>query len=455
MQLTSEFIAQSSGAHVVGAARVFSSVVTDSRKSCANGLFVALKGDTFDGNDYVAQAIESGATGVLVSRAVSAPSHVSVFRVDDTLLALQAVARAQRQRFSGRVVGITGSNGKTTTKQMTASVLRAHFGGDAVLATEGSLNNHFGVPLTLLRLTEQHRAAVIEMGMNHFDEISLLTRIARPHVAVITNAAPAHLEGVGTLLGVAKAKGEIFDGLEPGGVAVINADDEYNAYWRVAAREFTQIEFGASPRAQVRGNIASAGELDIEFANSDQRIAVSLPMPGIHNRMNALAVAAVGKALGLSMKEIKTGLESSSNVAGRLTTLRLPNGMLVYDDSYNANPGSMRAAANVLCSDPAPRFLVLGDMAELGDNAVDLHRSLARDIATLPIERVLTCGEKFAAVNDGFAGLATNYADVEALSKALYPLCRADAVMLVKGSNSMQMGRVIGLVASMMKEAKQ
>jgi UDP-N-acetylmuramoyl-tripeptide--D-alanyl-D-alanine ligase len=454
MRLTSDFIAQASGARASGAAQHFAAVVTDSRKSCAGSLFVALKGDSFDGNDYAKQAIAAGATGVLVSRDVAAPAHVSVFRVDDTLLALQAIATAHRTRFMGRVVGITGSNGKTTTKQMTAAVLRAHFGDDAVLATEGSLNNHFGVPLTLLRLTEQHRAAVIEMGMNHFEEISLLTKIARPQVAAITNAGPAHLEGVGTLMGVAKAKGEIFEGLEAGGVAVINADDEYNAYWRVVARDFKQIEFGASARAQVRGNVDSSEALGIEFADSGERIAVNLPMPGAHNRMNALAVASIAEALSVPLSTIKVGLESSSNVAGRLTRVALPNGMIVFDDSYNANPASMRAAASVLCSEPAPRFLVLGDMAELGDDAIELHRSLANHIAKLPIDRVFTCGKKFAEVNEAFAGLATSYVDVEALSKALLPLCTTQASLLVKGANSMQMGRVIGLLESMMKEMK-
>jgi UDP-N-acetylmuramoyl-tripeptide--D-alanyl-D-alanine ligase len=455
MQLTSEFIAQACGAQWSGPAQIFACVVTDSRKPCQGGLFVALRGDSFDGNDFVTQAVSAGATGVLVSRDVAVAKHVNVFRVDDTLLALQAIARAHRTRFTGRVVGITGSNGKTTTKQMTASVLRAAYGDAAVLATEGSLNNHFGVPLTLLRLTEAHRVAVIEMGMNHFDEIALLTRIARPHVAAITNAAPAHLEGVGSLMGVAKAKGEIFEGLDTNGVAVINADDEYNAYWRVIARDFAQIEFGASARAQVHGNVAGASAFSVGFADGTPSIDVSLPMPGAHNRMNALAVVAIARALGLSMAHVKAGLETASNVVGRLTRVILPNGAKVYDDSYNANPGSMRAAAAVLCGEPAPRYLVLGDMAELGDNTIALHRDLARYIATLPIERVFTCGARFAEVNDAFGGKATNYRTVETLAASLAPVCAPSAALLVKGANSMQMGRVIRLLESTMKETRQ
>jgi UDP-N-acetylmuramoyl-tripeptide--D-alanyl-D-alanine ligase len=452
MQLTSEFIAAACGARVGGPTQIFDAVVTDSRKPCNRGLFVALRGESFDGSDFVSQAVASGATGVVVARDVVVPANVAVFRVDDTLLALQAIARAHRSRFTGVVIGITGSNGKTTTKQMTASVMRAHFGDDAVLATEGSLNNHFGVPLTLLKLNSQHRAAVVEMGMNHFDEISLLTRIARPHVAAITNAGPAHLEGVGSLMGVAKAKGEIFEGLAAEGVAVINADDEYNAYWRVVARDFKQIEFGSGVRAQVRGNVDDDRPLAIELTATQRQFSVSMPMPGAHNRMNALAVAAIATALNIPTDAITAGLESASNVSGRLTRLTLPNGMKVFDDAYNANPASMFAAANVLCAEPKPRYLVLGDMAELGDDTIALHRDLAKRLSTLSIDHVFTCGTRFAAVNDAFAGLATNYSDHAALAAALSPYCTPNATMLVKGANSMQMGRVIALIESMMKE---
>jgi UDP-N-acetylmuramoyl-tripeptide--D-alanyl-D-alanine ligase len=452
MQLSSDFIARATGAQVHGPTQAFDSVVTDSRKSCAKGLFVALHGENFDGNDYVAHAIAAGATGVVVSQDVTVPSEVTRFRVDDTLIALQAMGRAQRDRFHGTVIGITGSNGKTTTKQMTASVMRAHFGDSAVLATEGSLNNHFGVPLTLLRLTEAHQVAVIEMGMNHFDEISLLTRIARPHVAAITNAGPAHLEGVGSLLGVAKAKGEIFEGLDADGVAVINADDEYNAYWRVVARDFKQIEFGESKRAGIRGNVAETVPLKVEDAASGETVEVALPMPGKHNRLNALAVAAIAKALAIPFSALKSGLEGASNVVGRLTRVSLRNGARVFDDSYNANPASMRAAADVLCAESAPRYLVLGDMAELGDDAIELHRALAAHIATLPIDRVFTCGKKFAAVDASFAGKSANFADHESLARALLPLCAPHAALLVKGANSMQMWKVIRALESMMKE---
>jgi UDP-N-acetylmuramoyl-tripeptide--D-alanyl-D-alanine ligase len=452
MLLTSAFLAQACGAKVSGPEQTFDSVVTDSRKSCADGLFVALRGESFDGNQYVTQAIAAGARGVLVSSKVTVASEITVLQVDDTLAALQAMAKAHRARFTGHVVGITGSNGKTTTKQLTASVLRAHFGESAVLATEGSLNNHFGVPLTLLRLTANHRAAVIEMGMNHFDEISLLTRIAKPHVAVITNAGPAHLEGVGSLMGVAKAKGEIFEALASGGFAVINADDEYNAYWRVVARDFRQYEFGSASRAHVTGALESSAPFTISWRDSKDVLSVNLPLPGRHNRMNALAVAAVARALDIPAAALKTGLESANNVVGRLTEVKLSNGITVFDDSYNANPASMRAAANVLCEAATPRILVLGDMAELGDDSIELHRQLAAHIATLPIDRVLTCGKKFASVNDSFQKNAANYADASSLSANLIANITAGATILVKGANSMQMWRVVDELRTKIKE---
>jgi UDP-N-acetylmuramoyl-tripeptide--D-alanyl-D-alanine ligase len=452
MQLTSDFLAQACGARVTGPTVTFDCVVTDSRKPCVGGLFVALRGESFDGNHYVSQAVAAGARGVLVSSNVKLDANVTVLKVDDTLLALQAMAKAHRDRFAGRIVGITGSNGKTTTKQMTASVLRAHYGDAAVLATEGSLNNHFGVPLTLLRLRAEHRAAVIEMGMNHFDEISLLTQIARPHVAVITNAGPAHLEGVGSLMGVAKAKGEIFEGLASDGVAIINADDEFNAYWRVVSRDFKQIEFGGASRAHVTGDLDSQDTFTISWRDSKDTLAVHLPLPGRHNRMNALAVAAVARALDIPGAALKVGLESASNVAGRLTKLLLPRGVTVFDDSYNANPASMRAAANVLCESPSPRVLVLGDMAELGDNSVSLHRELAAHIATLPIDRVLTCGVKFGAVIKAFGGKGAHFTDVSSLSADLLTTSAPGTTILVKGANSMQMWRVVDELRAKMKE---
>ncbi len=452
MQLTSEFLANACGATLTGSARTFDSVVTDSRKSCVGGLFVALTGENFNGHDFVSQAIAAGAQGVLVSADVEVAADITVLRVEDTLLALQAMAKAHRARFAGRVVGITGSNGKTTTKQLTASVLRAHFGESAVLATEGSLNNHFGVPLTLLRLTAEHRAAVIEMGMNHFDEISLLTKIARPHIAVVTNAGPAHLEGVGSLMGVAKAKGEIFEGLADDGVAIINADDEYNAYWRVVARDHRQIEFGSSARAHVTANLAEGKPFAITWRDNHEAVAIALPLPGQHNRMNALAVAAVARALSIPTSALKAGLESASNVSGRLTQVFLPRGVTVFDDSYNANPASMRAAASVLCQSPRERILVLGDMAELGDESLALHRQLASHVAALPIDRVLTCGAKFASVNDAFNGKAMCYSDTTSLSDALIATVDAGSTILVKGANSMQMWRVVEALRANLKE---
>ncbi len=452
MLLTSAFLASACDAVVSGPLQTFDGVVTDSRKPCAGALFVALRGENFDGHDYVADAIAAGATGVLASQPIKTPKNVALFIVEDTLVALQRMAKAHRARFTGSVVAITGSNGKTSTKQMTASVLCAHFGEDAVLSTVGSLNNHIGVPLTLLRLTETHRVAVVEMGMNHFDELSLLTALATPDIAAITNAGPAHLEGVGSLMGVAKAKGEIFEGLKPDGVAVINADDEFAAYWRVVARNFKQTLFGFSLNATMRGEITQADSFAIHYSADSQPMTVSMALPGRHNQMNALAVASIAKALNVSTASLKLGLESATNVAGRLTQYKLGQRVTLIDDSYNANPASMRAAAAILCAATPPRILVLGDMAELGDGAINLHRELASFFASQPIDHIFTHGAQFGAVNAAFAGKAKHFDQINDLNDAALRACAGGATLLAKGANSMRMGRVIAYLKEKLKE---
>lgn len=453
MQLTSSFLSHAAAARVSGPSVVFEGIATDSRKSCANQLFVALKGENFDGHAYVQRAIEQGATGVLVSQEVSLPPSVCKLVVNDTLVALQQLGKAQRERFSGRVIGITGSNGKTSTKQMTASVMAAEYGADAVLATVGSLNNHIGVPLTLLRLTSSHRVAVIEMGMNHFHELSLLTSLAKPDVAAITNAGPAHLEGVGSLLGVAKAKGEIFEGLRNTGTAVINADDAFAAYWRVITRDKNQLLFGFSQDADLRGEHLSDDRLAVHGYNeSSDPLRIAVALPGRHNQMNALAVAAMAKAIGVSADALVSGLQSATNVEGRLGQTKLQNGVTLIDDAYNANPASIRAACAILEALPAPRVLVLGDMAELGDDALAHHRELAEYIASRPIDQVLTLGDRFGAVTAAFSGKATHFKDRDALHAELAKRCVPGASILAKGANSMQMGRAIAYLKEKYRE---
>jgi UDP-N-acetylmuramoyl-tripeptide--D-alanyl-D-alanine ligase len=439
----SHFLATACSAKVSGPTQSFTSVSTDSRTLQPGALYAALNGEHFDGHRFVAQAIEAGAAGVLVSQPVVLGDAITVMQVTDTLVALQKMAHASRLAFDGPVIAVTGSNGKTTTKEMIASILRSHYGDDAVLATTGNLNNHIGVPLTLLARRVSHEVAVIEMGMNHFGEIALLTQLTEPTVAVITNAAAAHLEGVGSLAGVAEAKGEIFSAMRSKGVAVLNADDYFLPYWQVLNRQRKVITFGLNTGASVSGRAdATAGQMQLDSTGLEG-IKINLPVEGIHNVSNALAAVAVGRFLDIEDATIKRGLEATVNVAGRLTSQPFINGTTLIDDSYNANPESMRAAAQVLVAHKMPRYLVLGDMGELGDDSDALHASLAAEVGRLPIDGVFTLGSKMKQVAQVFGVHAQAFNEVDALSQTLYPRLTPGATLLVKGSRSMAMERVI------------
>ena len=444
---SSAFLAEACAAKISGPARNFASVSTDSRTVQAGALYVALSGENFDGHRFVVQAIAAGASGVLVSQPVECNSSITVLQVSDTLKALQDMAHASRLAFDGPVVAVTGSNGKTTTKEMIASVLREQYGADAVLATVGNLNNHIGVPLALLARKPSHRVAVIEMGMNHLGEIELLTKLAEPTIAVITNAGPAHLEGVGSIEGVAEAKGEIFAGLRGEGVAVINADDAFAVYWQVLTRTRERVSFGLNSKAIVSGQFTQPNRLNIQIDSA--QCAIELRQEGAHNAANALAAAAVGHALSIPMVTIQRGLESAGNMRGRLTTRPFVNGTTLIDDSYNANPASMRAAAHVLLSHASPRILVVGDMGELGELSDQLHEELVRDIQQLYFDDVFTLGSRMkqAARTVGIAG--QSFEDLESLADSLFPSLTPGATLLVKGSRSMAMERVIEKLENM------
>ena len=440
----SDFLANACGAQVSGPTQHFTSVSTDTRALQPGALYVALHGENFDGHRFVEQAIKAGATGILVSEPVQASAEITVMHVADTLIALQQMAHASRLAFDGPVIAVTGSNGKTTTKEMIAAVLRAHYGAEAVLATVGNLNNHIGVPLTLLSRTPTHKVAVIEMGMNHFGEIALLTRLTEPTIAVVTNAGPAHLEGVGSLAGVAAAKGEIFTGLAEGGVAVLNADDYFAPYWQVLNRERTITTFAITASANTTAKSGSApGQMLLSSIDNSGTVEIQLPVEGTHNVSNALAAVAVARTLGIPDATIKLGLEATVNVSGRLTSRPFINGTTLIDDSYNANPASMRAAAQVLVAHARPRYMVLGDMGELGSTSEQLHESLVTDLNKLPLDGVFTLGPKMKRVAHIFGSRGQAFDDVELLAESLYPRLTAGATLLVKGSRSMAMERVI------------
>jgi len=430
----------------VGEDREFTSVGSDSRKVSPGMLFVALTGDRFDGHDYVREVLAGGAAGALVTHAwANANPGLPLVAVNDTRLALGQLAAAWRRHFAGPLLGITGSNGKTTVKEMCAAILRAQFGGaDAVLATEGNLNNDIGLPLTLLRLRATQRAAVIEMGMNHPGEIDYLTRLAAPTVALVNNAQRAHLEGLGTVQDVALAKGEIFAGLAADGIAVYNADDTQAPLWRELSRERRRIGFALDQAAELRGSFVPhglGGDLHIDSAWG--ALDLVLGVPGRHNARNACAAAAACLAAGATPAAVKQGLEAFAGVKGRLQRRPGRNGALVIDDSYNANPDSMRAAIDVLASVPGKRVFVMGDMGEAGAAAGQFHDEIGGYAKSHGIDRLLCVGQLSIAAARNFGSGGDHFARVEDALKPLLAELDAHTTVLVKGSRFMKMERIV------------
>jgi UDP-N-acetylmuramoyl-tripeptide--D-alanyl-D-alanine ligase len=417
----------------------FSRVTIDSRQIKPGDLFVALRGEHVDGHDFVEQARAQGAVGAIVERSV--PSS-GLIVVKDTCLALGQLAHAWRKQQQVKILAITGSSGKTTVKDMLAVILRQAFGAEAVLATQGNFNNHIGLPLTLLSLTAAHRFAVIEMGMSDFGEIRYLTRLAAPDVALVNNAQAAHLEALGSVEGVAQAKAEIFEGLIAAGIAVINHDDPLAHVWRQAAQTFTSLTFGLT-HADVQ-----AHEINVQPASSHWQLKihnavapVQLAVPGLHNVQNALAAAAMASTCGLDVLQIAHGLSQFTGVKNRLMQKKTFTGAALIDDTYNANPGSIKAAIDVLMHYPAPRLLILGDIGEVGEEAAEIHRLVGVYAKERGIETLLTLGEnmRFAAL--AFEG--EHFAEVEALITQARKILPTHSAVLVKGSRFMRMERVV------------
>jgi UDP-N-acetylmuramoyl-tripeptide--D-alanyl-D-alanine ligase len=436
---------------LVGEDAHFTAVSTDSRKIAMGDLFVALRGENFDGYEFVVKATQGGALAAMVNadsykaNPSVAVSGSPVLEVADTRLALGQLAAYWRKQFDIPLVAITGSNGKTTVKEMLASILREAAGNpDAVLATKGNLNNDIGMPLTLLQLNSSHRYAVIEMGMNHMGEIDYLTRIAAPDVALINNASGAHLEGLGSVQAVAQAKGEILAGLKPHGTAVINADDEHASLWRELAGVNQLLEFGLNPDADVNGTWQpSNGGLHLDVTAPQGMFAVNLQVPGIHNARNALAATAAASALNVPLEKIAAGLEKFSGVAGRLQRKTARHGASLVDDTYNANPASMRAAIGVLAQAGGKRVLVLGDMGELGGDAAAFHAEIGSEARRAGIEKLYALGELSHYAVREFGSGAQHFDRVEELQDALEKELDQDTTVLVKGSRFMKMERVV------------
>ncbi|MEO7559073.1 MAG: UDP-N-acetylmuramoyl-tripeptide--D-alanyl-D-alanine ligase [Nitrosospira sp.] len=435
----------------------FTAVSTDSRTVGCGGLFVALIGEKFDGHDFIAEVKKKGAAAAMVcleSAAESQASGIPLILVKDTRLGLGQLAAHWRSCFSIPVIAVTGSNGKTTVKEMIASILRRVVeavggagdsgGSDRVLATEGNLNNDIGVPLMLLRLRERHVYAVIEMGMNHAGEIAYLTRLAKPGVALITNAGVAHVEGLGSLQAVACAKGEIFEGLDQHGIVVINADDPNAPLWRKLAGNRKVVDFGlgGEPKVSARYRLNFLGS-GMTLILPDGVEEVELQVPGEHNVRNALAAAAVAVAMGIDTKVIASGLREFRGVKGRLQKKRGLHGAILIDDSYNANPESVRAALAVLAKAPGKKILVLGDMGELGDSARDFHERIGEEARLAGIDRLFALGELSAYAVAKFGPGARHFDKIEELLAEVQSQLAADVTFLIKGSRFMQMERVV------------
>lgn len=434
---------------VIGEDVAFHAVSTDSRTVQAGDLFVALRGERFDGHAYVAECLQRGAAAALVSQPVAGAGSQLV--VADTRVALGQLAAYWRSQFAIPLVAVTGSNGKTTVKEMLAAILRVAAGGDeAVLATQGNLNNDIGLPMTLLKLRGQHRYAVAEMGMNHAGEIAYLTRLGKPDVALVNNALPAHLEGLGSVEGVARAKGEIFQGLGAGGTAIINADDAYAPLWRELAAPHRIQTFGLEQTADVSADYqlnADGSEVTLKTPQGSARL--HLPAAGLHNVRNALAATAAALAVGVTLEAVVNGLQQFSGAKGRLQRKSGLQGCTVIDDTYNANPASMRAAIDVLAACPGKRVLVLGDMGELGADAEQLHAEIGQYARAARLDGLLTLGEMSRA----YAG--ERYDTPEQLADALRPQLDNTTTVLVKGSRFMRMERVVALITETQeKEAR-
>ena len=417
----------------------FTGVSTDTRTLARGDLFVALTGPRFDGHVFVTEAAAKGAVGALVARAVDAV--VPIVQVADTRLALGRLAAHWRTQFAIPVIAVTGSNGKTTVKNMIAAIMAETGPG---LATQGNLNNDIGVPLTLLRLRARDRYAVIEMGMNHPGEIDYLTHLTRPTIALINNAAAAHLAGLGSVEAVARAKGEIYAGLGDDGIAIVNADDDYAGLWRELAGRRRIVTFGLDKPADVTAEYTlGADGSTIHLHTPQGGISMRLSLLGRHNVMNALAAGSAALAGGASLADIQAGLEKLKAVSGRLEVKSGANGARVLDDTYNANPGSLAAGVEVLKAAAGERVLVLGDMGELGEAAADIHRRVGALAARLGIERLYAVGELTREAVAAFGANARHFDSQEALIDDLRRAMHADMTILVKGSRSSKMERVV------------
>lgn len=417
-------------------------IVTDSRRLTPESLFVALRGERFDAHEFITQARDAGAAAALVERPVDDPLPQLV--VPDTRLALGLLGRARRRAWGGPLVAVTGNSGKTSVKELLAQLLGQN---DDTLATRGNLNNDIGAPMTLLELHKTHRQAVVELGANHLGEIAWITQLAEPQVAIITNVTGAHVGEFGGMGQIAQAKGEILAGLSDTGVAVLNRDDRYFTFWAQLAAPREVLDFGFSSACRVRADELACdarGRYAFTLIVDGRRVGrVQLALLGRHNVANALAATAAALALGVSDDVLLSGLAAARPIAGRLETVAGIHGSSLLDDSYNANPGAVKAALELLIELPGPRWCLLGAMGELGKDSSRLHAEVGHYARELGIDALMTCGEPARAASEAFGDGGYHFNDDEALAQYALNQLPSGASVLIKGSRSAGMERVV------------
>jgi UDP-N-acetylmuramoyl-tripeptide--D-alanyl-D-alanine ligase len=431
--------ASMAGGRISGGNPMFTGVSTDTRSLRAGDLFVALRGERFDGHAFLAQARSAGASAAMVDSDHQGEFPLPVMVVDDTKRSLGELARQWRARFSPALVAVAGSNGKTTVKEMLAAILRADAGDQAVLATAGNLNNDIGLPLTLLRLRAAHRCCAIELGMNHKGEIAYLARIAAPTVALVNNAQREHLEFMNSVEEVAEENAAVYEALPGAGVAVVNADDAHAGFFRGRAGARRVVDFGLEASALVGGSYSlKALSSDLLVRTPSGSCKATLAIPGLHNVRNALAAAACAYAVGINERTIGEGLSAFRPYTGRLQVKQARGGATVIDDSYNANPDSVRAAIDVLASCPGPTALVLGDMGEVGAQGAEFHREVGAYAAAKKIARLYAIGDATRHAVEAFGAGGRHFDSVDQLVAGI-----EGSSILVKGSRFMKMERVV------------
>ena len=418
-------------------------VSIDSRTLIQGNVFVAIEGQNFDGHAFVLLAEQMGAVGVIVQKKID--TRLTQIIVANTKLALIELAHQWRSKLSTTIVGVTGSNGKTTTKEMLASILSVK---GQVLFTQGNLNNEIGLPLTLLRLSPHHEYAVIEMGANHVGEIAYLSQCAMPDIAIITNVGAAHLEGFGDEKTIAKAKGEIFEALSDHGIAILNANDPYFKYWLGVIHQRKYLSFGLTSAADVYAENNSF-ECDgkrfvtrFEIKTPKGSASVSLSLAGQHNVLNALAATAASLSLGCSLNQIKQGLEVMKPISGRLELCRGRKGNLIINDVYNANTSSLAAALEVLLECSGERWVVLGAFGELGAESERLHSEMAITLKKAGVTRLFALGEQTQLTVNAFGEYAQHFASHQLLLETLMPLLQGTETLLIKGSRAQRMEKI-------------